>query len=190
MASRATSISFIGLGRMGAPMARNLFRARFAMAPSSGSHSEDAPSGLVVCDARPEAAHAFARDFEREHSGARVAVVHTPEESVFPLIFCALNLAAKRSRHELTERHSGAGQCSPCSPPPRTSSRSTLAPNPSSPPSASCLLPPPQNAPIWSMHRLFVSIPRRSTSTSVRALFPLPTHLSRVPDDDDGRAVP
>ena len=83
MASRATSISFIGLGRMGAPMARNLFKARFAMAPSSGS--EDAASGLVVCDARPEAAHAFAREFEREHPGARVAVVNTPEECVSPL---------------------------------------------------------------------------------------------------------
>lgn len=89
MASRATSISFVGLGRMGAPMARNLFRARFAMAPQpsgAGAGAEDgdaaSSSGLVVCDARPEAAHAFAREFEREHPGARVAVVETPEECV------------------------------------------------------------------------------------------------------------
>ena len=83
MASRATSISFIGLGRMGAPMARNLFKARVARAPS-GIHNAD--SGLVVCDARPDAAHAFAREFEREHPGARVAVVDTPEECV-PSLF-------------------------------------------------------------------------------------------------------
>lgn len=69
--SRATSISFVGLGRMGSEMAFNLFSKRYALGKESG---------FVVCDAVPEAALAFTTNFQSQFPGSQVRVVNTPEE--------------------------------------------------------------------------------------------------------------
>jgi 3-hydroxyisobutyrate dehydrogenase len=75
--SRAKSISFVGMGRMGSEMAYNLFSKRIAPADSG------APSGnyrFVVCDAVPEAAARFADNFRKQFRGANVTVVADPKE--------------------------------------------------------------------------------------------------------------
>ncbi|TDL27253.1 3-hydroxyisobutyrate dehydrogenase [Rickenella mellea] len=70
--TRPKSISFIGLGRMGSEMAFNLFSKTFA-------ESKDAQ--FTVCDAVPEAAHAFRRNFQEHFPGASLHVSNTPEEA-------------------------------------------------------------------------------------------------------------
>jgi 3-hydroxyisobutyrate dehydrogenase len=75
--SRAKSISFVGMGRMGSEMAYNLFSKQIAPADSG------APSGnyrFVVCDAVPEAAARFADNFRKQFRGANVTVVANPKE--------------------------------------------------------------------------------------------------------------
>jgi len=69
--SRAKSISFIGLGRMGSEMALNLFSKRMADANDFR---------FVVCDAVPEAAARFADVFRKQFRGANIKVVNSPEE--------------------------------------------------------------------------------------------------------------
>ncbi|THH10269.1 hypothetical protein EW145_g1430 [Phellinidium pouzarii] len=71
--SRASSISFLGLGRMGSEMAFNLFSKRHALANSST---------FVVCDAVPEAARAFVANFQNHFPGSQLSIVSTPEEAV------------------------------------------------------------------------------------------------------------
>jgi 3-hydroxyisobutyrate dehydrogenase len=56
---------------MGFEMAFNLFSKKFAEA--SDSH-------FVVCDAIPESANEFSRNFLAQYPGARVDIVTTPEQ--------------------------------------------------------------------------------------------------------------
>ncbi|KAI9452323.1 3-hydroxyisobutyrate dehydrogenase [Russula earlei] len=70
--SRAKSISFIGLGRMGSEMAYNLFSNRMA----DTSHFR-----FVVCDAVPETASRFSDNFRKHFRGANIAVAANPEEA-------------------------------------------------------------------------------------------------------------
>lgn len=69
--SRAASVSFLGLGRMGSEMAFNLFSKRHALA------SEEC---FVVCDAVPEAASAFAANLRHNFPASKIRIVGTPEE--------------------------------------------------------------------------------------------------------------
>ena len=69
--SRANSISFVGLGRMGSEMAYNLFSKRFAN--ESNSH-------FVVFDAVPEVAAQFINNFRKQFRGANINVANNPEE--------------------------------------------------------------------------------------------------------------
>jgi 3-hydroxyisobutyrate dehydrogenase len=71
LAARASSISFLGLGRMGAQMANNLFSKHHALASDTS---------FVVCDAVPETAHSFSEEFRKHHPTARITVVDTPEQ--------------------------------------------------------------------------------------------------------------
>lgn len=73
--SRAHSISFIGLGRMGSEMAYNLFSKRFA---------NDSNSQFVVFDAVPEVAAQLINNFRKQFHSANISVASNPEE-------CALN---------------------------------------------------------------------------------------------------
>ncbi|CCM03860.1 uncharacterized protein FIBRA_06010 [Fibroporia radiculosa] len=72
--SRASSISFIGLGRMGSEMAYNLFSR--TLAESGGS------ARFVVCDARQVVSESFVANFEKQFPGSRVDVVSCPEEAL------------------------------------------------------------------------------------------------------------
>ena len=69
--SRAASISFLGLGRMGSEMAFNLFSKRHALAPEES---------FVVCDAVPDAAHSFVTNLKSHFPAVKIRVVSTPEE--------------------------------------------------------------------------------------------------------------
>ncbi|KAG8926759.1 hypothetical protein FRC00_002600, partial [Tulasnella sp. 408] len=62
-ASRSNAIAFIGLGAMGREMASNLFTKSL-----NAQGSEPSPT-LIVCDAVPEAAASFARNFQQLHPG-------------------------------------------------------------------------------------------------------------------------
>lgn len=70
-ASRASSISFIGLGRMGHEMALNIFTKKIAAEPSTR---------FVVCDAVPEASQAFSDKIRQKYSDSQLEVVSTPAE--------------------------------------------------------------------------------------------------------------
>lgn len=70
---RSKSTAFIGLGRMGSEMAYNLFSKKLG---------QSAESRFVVCDAVPESAMAFRRNFLSQFPGASIDVVQTPEEWV------------------------------------------------------------------------------------------------------------
>jgi 3-hydroxyisobutyrate dehydrogenase len=69
--SRADSISFVGLGRMGSEMAYNLFSKRFA---------NESNSRFVVFDAVPEVAAQFTNNFRKQFRGANINVANNPEE--------------------------------------------------------------------------------------------------------------
>lgn len=69
---RERAIAFIGLGAMGREMASNLFTKSLADTPT--------PTTFVVCDAVPEAAHAFARSFATLHPSAKLHVVENPAQ--------------------------------------------------------------------------------------------------------------
>ncbi|KAH9829195.1 3-hydroxyisobutyrate dehydrogenase [Rhodofomes roseus] len=73
-ATRPHSVSFIGLGRMGSPMAYNLFSK--SVAESEGT------ARFVVCDARTAVAEAFAADFVKQFPGTQVDIANSPEEAV------------------------------------------------------------------------------------------------------------
>lgn len=64
---------------MGSEMAYNLFSMRHARAREANAVNTD--SNFVVCDAIPEAAHAFARHFQSQFPRSKVRVVETPEEA-------------------------------------------------------------------------------------------------------------
>lgn len=68
--SRANSISFVGLGRMGSEMAYNLFSKRIA----------DENSRFVVFDAVPEVAAQFIVKFRKQFHSANITAVDNPEE--------------------------------------------------------------------------------------------------------------
>ncbi|EIN07680.1 3-hydroxyisobutyrate dehydrogenase [Punctularia strigosozonata HHB-11173 SS5] len=70
---RAKSVSFIGLGHMGREMAFNLFSKQLALEPET--------SRFVVCDAIPEAAQAFQRNFEIHFPGSKITIAKTPAEA-------------------------------------------------------------------------------------------------------------
>ncbi|KAI0029731.1 NAD binding domain of 6-phosphogluconate dehydrogenase-domain-containing protein [Vararia minispora EC-137] len=70
---RNKSISFIGLGRMGAEMAFNLFRKTRTIAPDTQ---------LVVCDSRLETASSFADSFTKHVPGSTIGIAFRPEEAV------------------------------------------------------------------------------------------------------------
>ncbi|KAF8558489.1 hypothetical protein OG21DRAFT_1504230 [Imleria badia] len=70
---RSRSTAFIGLGRMGSEMAYNLFSK--TLAQSADSH-------FIVCDAVPESAVTFRRNFLSQFPGASLDIVQTPEEAV------------------------------------------------------------------------------------------------------------
>lgn len=70
-ATRAKSTAFIGLGRMGAEMAYNLFSKKFA---------ESADEYFIVCDAVPDSAVSFRQNFLSQFPGAKINIVDTPEE--------------------------------------------------------------------------------------------------------------
>lgn len=69
--SRAHSISFVGLGRMGSEMAYNLFSNRFA---------NDSNSRFLVFDAVPEVAAQFIINFRKQFHSANITVASNPEE--------------------------------------------------------------------------------------------------------------
>ena len=69
--SRAKSISFVGLGRMGSEMAYNLFSKRI---------TESSDHRLVVCDAVPEAAARFTDNFRKQFHAANITVAPNLEE--------------------------------------------------------------------------------------------------------------
>ncbi len=69
--SRANSISFVGLGRMGSEMAYNLFSKR---------HADDSSSRYVVFDAVPEVAAQFIVNFRKQFRGANINTADNPEE--------------------------------------------------------------------------------------------------------------
>ena len=69
--SRAKSISFVGLGRMGSEMAYNLFSKRFI---------ETHDARFVVCDAIPAAAARFTDNFQKRFPEAHIKIAATPEE--------------------------------------------------------------------------------------------------------------
>ncbi|KAH9951276.1 3-hydroxyisobutyrate dehydrogenase [Amylocystis lapponica] len=71
--SRAHSVSFIGLGRMGSEMAYNLFSRK--LVESGGS------AQFVVCDARQATAEQFAAHFVSQFPGARVSVADSAAEA-------------------------------------------------------------------------------------------------------------
>lgn len=68
---RSKSTAFIGLGRMGSEMAYNLFSKKLA---------QSADSYFIVCDAVPESAVTFRRNFLTRFPGASIDIVQTPEE--------------------------------------------------------------------------------------------------------------
>jgi len=69
--SRAKSITFVGLGRMGSEMAYNLFSKRIA---------ESSDFRFVVCDAVPEAAARFTDNFRKQFHAANISVATDLEE--------------------------------------------------------------------------------------------------------------
>lgn len=71
--SRAKSISFIGLGRMGSEMAFNLFSKKFI---------EAGDSQFLICDAVPDNAKSFRENFLAQFPGAQIGIATTPEEYV------------------------------------------------------------------------------------------------------------
>ncbi|KZT74200.1 3-hydroxyisobutyrate dehydrogenase [Daedalea quercina L-15889] len=73
--TRPHSVSFIGLGRMGSPMAYNLFSK--AVAETKGG------TRFVVCDARTAVSEAFASNFAKEFPGTQIDLVNSPEEALF-----------------------------------------------------------------------------------------------------------
>lgn len=64
---------------MGSEMAFNLFSEQHALSQEEGAHAGEELK-FVVCDAVPEAAHAFARNFQSQFPRSEVRVVDTPEE--------------------------------------------------------------------------------------------------------------
>jgi 3-hydroxyisobutyrate dehydrogenase len=71
LAVRSKSTSFIGLGRMGSEMAFNLF---------SKQHTNANDARFIVCDAIPENALRFTKNFTSQFPGAQIAIAATPEE--------------------------------------------------------------------------------------------------------------
>jgi 3-hydroxyisobutyrate dehydrogenase len=69
--SRAKSISFVGLGRMGSEMAYNLFSKQI---------TESSDHRFVVCDAVPEAAAQFTDNFRKQFHAANITVSTGLEE--------------------------------------------------------------------------------------------------------------
>ncbi|KAG8933754.1 hypothetical protein FRC01_007221 [Tulasnella sp. 417] len=74
-ASRSNAIAFIGLGAMGREMASNLFTKSL-----NAQGSEPSPT-FIVCDALPDAAASFARNFQQLHPGVHISVVDTPAKA-------------------------------------------------------------------------------------------------------------
>ncbi|KAH9925217.1 3-hydroxyisobutyrate dehydrogenase [Fomitopsis serialis] len=72
--TRSHSVSFIGLGRMGSPMAYNLFSK--TLVENEGS------ARFVVCDARTAVSEAFAADFAKQFPGTQVDIANSPEEAL------------------------------------------------------------------------------------------------------------
>ena len=66
---RSQSTSFIGLGRMGYQMALNLFSKQYKQDPSVQ---------FIVCDALPESANAFTREFSAAFPDANIGIAATP----------------------------------------------------------------------------------------------------------------
>ncbi|KAL5490203.1 hypothetical protein ACEPAI_5036 [Sanghuangporus weigelae] len=79
--ARAASISFLGLGRMGSEMAYNLFSKRHALAREEERSIDTIDQSFVVCDAVPEAARAFVRNFQSQFPRSKIRIVETPEEA-------------------------------------------------------------------------------------------------------------
>lgn len=71
LARRSKTTAFVGLGRMGAEMANNLFSKQFAASQETQ---------FVVCDAVPEAAQAFRSQFEQQYPGASITIAESPQE--------------------------------------------------------------------------------------------------------------
>ncbi|EIW85379.1 3-hydroxyisobutyrate dehydrogenase [Coniophora puteana RWD-64-598 SS2] len=71
--TRQNAVAFIGLGRMGANMAYNLFSKTYASNPATK---------FVLCDAVPSVALDLKRRLETEFNGLDVQVVLKPEEAV------------------------------------------------------------------------------------------------------------
>ena len=69
--SRENSISFVGLGRMGAEMAYNIFSKRIA---------DENNSRFVIFDAVPEVAAQFIVKFRKQFHSANITAVDNPEE--------------------------------------------------------------------------------------------------------------
>jgi 3-hydroxyisobutyrate dehydrogenase len=68
--ARLSSTSFIGLGRMGAEMAYNLFSKQLVQFPQAR---------FVVCDAFPEATEAFCKRMTSALPGIQIKAVSSPE---------------------------------------------------------------------------------------------------------------
>ncbi|PBK77656.1 3-hydroxyisobutyrate dehydrogenase [Armillaria solidipes] len=67
---RPKSTAFVGLGRMGFEMAYNLF---------SKQHAQEGDAHFVVCDAVPERADEFCRNFLSQFPGAQIHTALTPD---------------------------------------------------------------------------------------------------------------
>ncbi|KAG7452818.1 3-hydroxyisobutyrate dehydrogenase [Guyanagaster necrorhizus] len=70
MTLRSKSTAFVGLGRMGSEMAYNLF---------SKQQAQEGDSHFVVCDAVPERADLFCRDFLFKFPDAKIHTALTPD---------------------------------------------------------------------------------------------------------------
>ena len=87
--ARASTIGFIGLGRMGYEMALNLFSKtlinhdlqRQASVSTSGLSSNVLP-GFTVCDVNEDAANNIVRIITERFPGVNIAVRRTPAEYV------------------------------------------------------------------------------------------------------------
>ncbi|KAK0448276.1 3-hydroxyisobutyrate dehydrogenase [Desarmillaria tabescens] len=67
---RPKSTAFVGLGRMGFEMAYNLF---------SKQHAQEGDAHFVVCDAVPERADEFCKNFLSQFPGAQIHTALTPD---------------------------------------------------------------------------------------------------------------
>ena len=123
VSARASTIGFIGLGRMGYEMALNIFSktminhsSQHQASESTLGSSSNALPGFAVCDVNEDAAKDIVRVMRERFPGVNIAIQRTPAECVH-LVYFFLQVSKLSDQHNCfsVDGYHHAPFVSPCS---------------------------------------------------------------------------